>query len=297
MLNLSAPTNATILDGQGVCTIYDTSQPGLAVNFSASPVAEGHNGTAFVQFLVTLSQAPTSPITINYSTAHGTATAADNDYTPISGSVTFLPVAEEFGAAIWVPVRGDMRYEPNETFQMNISSSNNVVILQDHTTVSILNDDPNYGSGGYCHSLAQIGNVGASFTQIGDGLPYDLIGHAFNFFGTGITRFFPNANGTITFDGPMSDPNNTDLSQETRPMIVDLGIWVSASGASRCGPRSCRPASLPALGNTRTHDYLLIRWANVHHPAGTPNYTFTTALELDTARRRERSWSGATTFR
>src|SRR5205085_6910937 len=76
-VNLSAPTNAFIGDGQGVGTILD-NEPRISINSVSKK--EGNGGTTLFVFTVSLSAAYDQPVTVNYTTADGTATAADHDY-------------------------------------------------------------------------------------------------------------------------------------------------------------------------------------------------------------------------
>ena len=88
----AAPTNATILDGQGIGTITnDDAAPTLSINDVA--VAEGNAGTTTLGFTVTLSAASGQTVTVGYATANGTATIADGDYLAASGTLTFAPVS------------------------------------------------------------------------------------------------------------------------------------------------------------------------------------------------------------
>jgi len=217
-------------------------------------------------------------VIINYATADGTATLADNDYAATSGSVTFVPGGDS-SISILVPVLGDAALESDETFVLNISSPSSVVLAQSRATATISNDDVNYSTGGYCASYVPLGGVGASFTSLPDAVPYNLQGHSFNFFGTQYATVYANLNGTITFDGPMNDPNNTDLSQLTRPMIASLWDDWTATSSTPLRAAIVPGSNLGGLG--RTHDYLLMRWVSVRHPGDTVGYTFTTAMELD----------------
>src|SRR5262245_1337938 len=91
-VNLSHADGATITDGQGVGTIInDDGTPALpTLSINDVSVTEGNNGTVDAVFTVSLSAASSSTVTVNYSTADGTASVADNDYTSRSGTVTFL---------------------------------------------------------------------------------------------------------------------------------------------------------------------------------------------------------------
>ncbi len=86
-LDLSAPSNATLSDGQGVGTITDDD--GLpAITVGDVTVAEGDSGTQNAAFTVTLSPASGRTVTVDYGTTNGTA-VAPGDYTATSGTLTF----------------------------------------------------------------------------------------------------------------------------------------------------------------------------------------------------------------
>ena len=88
---------------------------------------------------MTLSSAGLHPVTVAYSTADGTATVADNDYLPKSGTLTFAP-GTPTTQTITIPVVGDTDVEPDETFTVNLSNPGNASILHGIGTGTILND-------------------------------------------------------------------------------------------------------------------------------------------------------------
>jgi uncharacterized repeat protein (TIGR01451 family) len=89
-------------------------------------VAEPATGTANALFTVTLSHAYTHPVTVNFSTSDGTATAGD-DYAATSGSVSFA--AGQTVQTVSVPVLFDaIAGEGDETFLVNLSNAQGGVI-------------------------------------------------------------------------------------------------------------------------------------------------------------------------
>ncbi len=87
-------------------------QPTISINDVNQ--TEGNSGTTLFIFTVSLSNPSFQPITVDYATADGTATTADNDYSSTSGTLTFA--ANETSKTISVSVNGDNKFEPNETF-------------------------------------------------------------------------------------------------------------------------------------------------------------------------------------
>ena len=90
-LVLASPANATIAAPATLGTIVGTSaEPSISVTAPA-PVASPMPGvTTTDQFVVTLSTPFLFPVTVDYSTIDGTATAGTN-YTAVSGTLTFAP--------------------------------------------------------------------------------------------------------------------------------------------------------------------------------------------------------------
>jgi hypothetical protein len=137
VVNLSNPTNVTILNGQGTVTIGDNdSTPSLSINNVS--VTEGDTGAVTATVTVTLSAASGRTVTVNYATANGTATAGA-DYTSTSGTLTFLPGVTT--QTVSVDVIGDVLNEANETFTVNLTSPVNATGTP-NGTVTITENDP-----------------------------------------------------------------------------------------------------------------------------------------------------------
>jgi hypothetical protein len=140
-VNLSAPINATIADGTGLGTIVD-DEPRISI--SDTTVTEGNTGSRSATFTVALSAAYDVNVTVNYSTANGTATAG-SDYQAASGTLTFTP--GQTSKAVPVQVIGDRLAEANETFVVNLSSPTNVTITDGQGAGTIVDDEPHIGIG------------------------------------------------------------------------------------------------------------------------------------------------------
>jgi hypothetical protein len=137
LATLSNATNGSINDGQGTGTIQD-DEPRISINNVSKYEGNGKSTTAFV-FTVTLSAAYDQPVTVNFATAAGTATAG-SDYQSKSGTLTFAPGVTS--QTITVLVYGDKKWEPNETFFVNLSgASSNAYIDVTSGVGTIWNDD------------------------------------------------------------------------------------------------------------------------------------------------------------
>ncbi len=136
-VNLSGAVNATIADAQGQGTITDDdAAPSIKINDVA--VTEGNSGTVTAAFTVTLSPASGQTVTVNYTTANGTASAG-SDYLASSGTLTFT--AGSTSQTINVTVNGDATVEANETFVINLSGAVNATIADAQGQGTINNDD------------------------------------------------------------------------------------------------------------------------------------------------------------
>ena len=113
------------------------SRPTVSVGDASA--AEGDSDSTTLTFTVTLSEPAGQPVTVSYSTANGTATAAGADYTPTVGTLTFA--AGETVKTVSVAVTGDTMVELDEQFTLNLSAPVNAVIGDGVGVATIVNDD------------------------------------------------------------------------------------------------------------------------------------------------------------
>lgn len=106
-------------------TIQDVNEPTL--NIAGTTVNEVPGGTVDANFVVSLSAAPSQPVTVSYGTADGTAFAGTN-YVATSGTLMFNP-GEPLTQDISVPVTDGLVYEGNTTFSVILSNASNATIV------------------------------------------------------------------------------------------------------------------------------------------------------------------------
>lgn len=113
---------------------------GSNVNLSVSDVSvtEPNTGTTDAVFTVSLSNSWTTPITVRYDTANGTA-VAPGDYAGRTGTLTFAP--GETSKTVRVPVQGDTVPEANEQFRLDLSLPTNAGIADGTGVATIVNND------------------------------------------------------------------------------------------------------------------------------------------------------------
>lgn len=108
------------------------------ISITDASLVEGTTGTANMGFTVALSKASTTPVTVNYATSNGTATAG-TDYLAGTGTVNFA--AGQTTQTINVGVIGDTTVEPTETLTVTLSAPTGATLSRTVATGNILNDD------------------------------------------------------------------------------------------------------------------------------------------------------------
>lgn len=136
-VNLSNASRGTIATSQGVVTIVDDDVPALSL---PEPAAFDEQDSGLNNLLVTveLSGVGVLPVTVDYTTVDGTATAGE-DYQATSGTLT-IPVGDTLGS-FTVSISPDNLVEENETFMVQLSNASNASIARGTFTATIRNDD------------------------------------------------------------------------------------------------------------------------------------------------------------
>jgi subtilisin-like proprotein convertase family protein len=133
--SISGGWSLTITTAVPVCCQGGTPQ----LSIDNVSVTEGNAGTTTATFTATLSTISSQTVTVDFATADGTATTANNDYLFTSGALTFAPgIPVE---TIAVNVNGDLIFEPNEGFFLNLSNPINATVADGQGLGTILNDD------------------------------------------------------------------------------------------------------------------------------------------------------------
>jgi hypothetical protein len=139
LVNLSNLVGApgAIGDGQAVGTITDDDAvPTIALDDVV--LGEGETGTTAATFPIGLSAPSGRTVTVQWATTDGTATQP-TDYTPGSGTVTFLP--GDTSETISVTVNGDTALELDEAFTVALSAPTNATISDGAGTATIVADE------------------------------------------------------------------------------------------------------------------------------------------------------------
>ena len=101
----------------------DDSSSSVSINLSNNQtIVEGNTSPQNASYSVSLSNASTQSITVQYATTNGTATAGV-DYTSTTGTLTFNP--GDTSKVINIPILNDSLNEANETFTLTLNSPTN----------------------------------------------------------------------------------------------------------------------------------------------------------------------------
>ena len=132
-LTLSSPVNATLASDVATFQIVDNDGvPTLSIAGT-----EGNEGE-IVRFRVTLAGSGGQPVTVDYATVGGTA-SADADYETARGTLTFA--SGESAREIPVRLLQDALGEPDENFAMRLSAAANATVTTGEATATIFDDD------------------------------------------------------------------------------------------------------------------------------------------------------------
>jgi len=142
-INNAGQIAATAFDAQGhyhavLLTPGQGAPPTPSVSIGDVTIFEGNTGTWNAGFLLTISPMTSSPVTVSYSTANGTALAG-SDFNAASGTVT-IPAGRTTWA-VYATVRSDRKKEPDEVFYMNLSNASGATIADSRGVGTIRNDD------------------------------------------------------------------------------------------------------------------------------------------------------------
>ena len=145
--NPSAGVEVSHTAGTSTVALVDNDPPPTVSVQTAASVTEGAFGTAAqVDVVLTLSATSGLPVSLQYVTVDGTATAAGGDYVPVSGGAGTIAAGNATGT-VQVTVNGDDTFEANETFTVALSiattpsTTTPLTITQGTMLVTIVNED------------------------------------------------------------------------------------------------------------------------------------------------------------
>jgi CSLREA domain-containing protein len=282
-VTLGNPTGGAAIasDKPAVVTIFET--PGQ-FQFSASDYRVVENNAGFT-VTVTLAwpSVPNSfpsPLTVDYTVHDGTAHAGD-DYSAISGTLTFIPF--ETRKTITIPILNDSLVEDDETILLTLSNPTGGASLgvRSAATLSILDED-------FDHSTVQVGAGGPYTISEGEGLTLSAVvtsgkpaDFSWDINGDGVFGDAIGPNPTLSWaqlqalgivDGPSrfevrvraKDSGGQDVSSAATSLTVnDLAPTLTLSGAGSSDEGSPYSLNLASADpGTDTIDHWTITWGD-----------------------------------
>ncbi|MGH9040133.1 MAG: Calx-beta domain-containing protein, partial [Acidimicrobiia bacterium] len=136
-LNLTEAAGAAVARDSSSITIVDDDGPSVSV--ADVTVTEGNGATTKADFVVSLSAPSPQPVSIDYATSAGTATAGDDFASVQAQSLTFAE--GETTKTVAVDVVGDGLDEADETFSLGLSNAVNASVGRSLGIATILDDD------------------------------------------------------------------------------------------------------------------------------------------------------------
>jgi hypothetical protein len=133
-LNLVAITNALLARTQAVAIIMD--QIFYTISIAGTSVENRGNNTN-TAFRLTLSPSCAAPVSVQYETLSGTATAG-SDYAPRAGSLVFSPGSTNL--SLNIPIFGNSSVNTNKTFSVLLSQPENAILGVDEAIGTIVDD-------------------------------------------------------------------------------------------------------------------------------------------------------------
>ncbi len=277
----------TFIDNTGVGTI--TNDDSALISITDVTANETHSGTTNFNFTVTMSRASDAAVTVDYTTADGTALVSDVDYNALSTTtLTFAP--GETSKTVTVQVVGDTKVELNETFALNltnlVNNGRNISVSDASGLGTITNDD----SANITINDVSIteGNSGTSlltFTVTHNGgsldVPFTVNYASSNGSATTADADYVATSGTVNFSGTTSETQtisvtiNGDLKVELNQTINITLRNLLASG------RNITIADGSGLGTITNDDSGAITINDVTQNegnSGTTSYVFTVTM-------------------
>lgn len=118
---LTNAVNAVIGVGSASGVIRNDDAMTIGLSRFDTPFQEGNSGTNLISTSFQINGTADVPVSFQAATVDGTATAADHDYTPYSGTLT-IPAGGQLFTNLPIGIVGDTTFETDERFQLTLSN-------------------------------------------------------------------------------------------------------------------------------------------------------------------------------
>lgn len=282
--------NAVSSDGGGTVTILDDDAP-PSLSIADAAAAEGSSGPAGVEAGVTLSAPSGKTVVVSWAASEGTATDPE-DFQAASGSLTFQP--GETSKPVSIEVQGDLLDEPDETFQVSLSSPVDATIGDATATVTLQDDDaPPALAAGDASATEGGGTLGLGVTLSAASGRTVTVGWATGDGSAAAPADYAAASGTLTFL-PGETSKTVDVQVEDDALDEDdEGFSVSLADPVNASIADAQSAGL-VLDDDPTPS-LSVGDVTVTegNPPGTTTAQFTVSLSAESGRTVTAAWTTA----
>ena len=130
-----------------ISSVYSYNQQTPTFSIEDASIIENDNGTQTLNLTVSVTDIPdglyNQPISIDFSTADGSATTADGDYQPLTGTLYFDEdsLLATQSQTISILINGDTKVELAETFSVTLSNPSVASDLSQGTAIVTINDN------------------------------------------------------------------------------------------------------------------------------------------------------------
>lgn len=139
VLSACGGSSGSRVDESDTAASSTASSSSSSVSIADATVSEGDAGdNPLLAFVVSLSQAASENVSVDYQSASGTASAG-SDYQQTNGTLVFLPGQTQ--QTVNVSVIGDTAVESHETMLVNLSNPSGVTMGDASATGTIMDDD------------------------------------------------------------------------------------------------------------------------------------------------------------
>lgn len=236
-----ASPNADLLNSSATGTIIDDDGLSSLSISGGQTVMEGNTGTQTIPLTVTLSPASSQPVSVNYATEAGTATAG-SDFVSNSGTLSFA--VGETGKTITVTINNDEIDEFDETFGVRLSSPTNAILSTDYAAIDLQdNDTASFGLTPSPRMDVTEGNIGttaavftvtmsipAEYTATVDYNTFSNAGTLQEYAVAGVD--YISATGTLTFNPGVVEQNISVQIYGDTEMEGDEYFWLQLTNAA-----------------------------------------------------------------
>lgn len=274
-------------DAQGQGTIVNDDAATLSINDVTQ--AEGDAGTTSFDFTVTLDNDVDTGLTVDFASADGSATLADNDYMSNNGTLNFAGNAGEM-QSLSVQVNGDLTVESDEVFVVDLSNlmanGRNVSLSDAQGDGTITNDDA---------ASLSIDDVSVTELDSGSGMMTFTVTLDAAVDGGVMVDFdtaddsavapgdYANDSGTLTFTGSTAGETQTVSVEIAGETLVELDetLFVNLSNVSNASVTLGDAQGQGTIVNNDSATVSIDDVTMLEGDAGTTAFTFSATLSGD----------------